>query len=641
MLPVISHTHLSSPAIDPSVLVAYCDPHDLVAIATENVVVVYRINGQVAFTVKPSKDFFRVQDDAKLAATALAWKQDGKLLACGWNDGSYGLYSGENGRLISHGWLSGRGQSPTAGNRLDDQTDLDGAVVTCFSWMRHDGQSSAPSQPTVSADELDTEAWFAREDGSDADDNSGAALINEQLRPHGHATIEKLARSIVTLDVTTVFPKLSALPSHGLRVGSSSVDGGKFASQAQTDLAFESVVKAGAADDVDALLIYASDGGVEVFMDAIVPVGTRKIHDRPICAAAHAKSFSHAILSRDHDRHLHLCHMDLPLQTLGSPLLYVVSQNTKRIQSLLAYVSQTCDCMVHDFRTGLQFPDRLIANAQTELEEKQEGDLIMNLYHLAMTTDFTPTMLEWLIDIVKETNHKRWDQAVNSLYTHIQTHLFMHFRPGLERLSIATTTLRGHARFHEGSTNFDVPPGPFTKLLDAIDSLGIVAEKMLLMIIDEHKQFKAFSKWLRVMIEIGVAGPGTKGAIETEERENPNIEYSLVLEYIERTMTRSRLARHLQAEPTNTEDRSAEDILALQCSASTAEPYTLIQLDQSLSAQPAIHTFSESFRPGQLHIGGRKGKRVCVVFGNDGKEWLVLDLDAKKGDVDKDAEMAG
>ena len=181
----------------------------------------------------------------------------------------------------------------------------------------------------------------------------------------------------------------------------------------------------------------------------------------------------------------------------------------------------------------------------TELAEKQEGDVVMNLFHLAMTSDFTPTMLEWLVDIVKETNHKRWDQAVNAMYTNIQNHIFFNLLPALNRLSIATTSIRGHALFHEGTSKFEASPKLFTQILEGIDSLRLVANKMQLVIMTEHRQFRAFSKWVRVMIEIGVAGPGSKGAVETEEREVPNFDYPLLLAYIQETMTRSLLTRHI------------------------------------------------------------------------------------------------
>ena len=92
-----------------------------------------------------------------------------------------------------------------------------------------------------------------------------------------------------------------------------------------------------------------------------------------------------------------------------------------------------------------------------------------------MTHNFSPTMLEWLVDILKESNQKRWGQAVDTMYVNIQNHILMHLLPALDRLSTATTSLRGNAKFYEGSTRFNVAPDIFSRVLDGIDSLRLVA----------------------------------------------------------------------------------------------------------------------------------------------------------------------
>ena len=155
-------------------------------------------------------------------------------------------------------------------------------------------------------------------------------------------------------------------------------------------------------------------------------------------------------------------------------------------------------------------------------------------------------MLEWLTDILREVNHKRWDQAVSTMYSNIQNHIFVNLLPAIERISTAATTLRGHSRVAESSAMFNVNSEMFTKILAMVDSLRVVALRVQSLVIDERQQFNAFSKWLRVMIEIGVAVPGSKSATETEEREVPNFDYKLVLAYItSNIMTKSALAKHV------------------------------------------------------------------------------------------------
>jgi len=533
-LPLLSEKHLPH-GLAGDDAVAYCDPHDLVAVATDaHDVIVYRINGQVAFNVK------RKDDEVKI--TAVSWKPDGSLLGVGWTDGTYSLHSGENGRLVSQGSVRDGGKeklwkldlSPDLG---DDGDDVEGPVVSRIGWMLHrpnpgplDGKglergiSATGDWSTAGAEGLDDDLF-----GNGLEDDTGANPLS------------KLIRTITTLDVTNVLPRLSAITSHGLHSGP---EGSKFASQAATDSLFEPSADP-TSEEIDSLLICSNDGRVQVLQDDSVKIGVCSVASCSLMQASNARSSLHAVLGRQEDGNLVSNFIDLPLETLGGPLTHVVSVNTKRMQTLLAYVIQAVRCIRHDFTTGIQFQNRLLNNLNAELEEKQEGGAVSNLYHLAMTGDFSSIMTEWLVDIVKEVNHKRLDQALNAMYTHIQNHIFIHILPALDRLSITATTLRGHAKFHGGSTRFDVAPSLFTKILDGVDTLRLVAQKMQLIVMTEHKQFRAFSKWLKVMVEVGVAGPGSKSAMETEEREVPSLDYPPLLAYIKDTMTTSQLAQFL------------------------------------------------------------------------------------------------
>ncbi|KAI7217484.1 hypothetical protein KC333_g4182 [Hortaea werneckii] len=547
-LPILSEKHFQAGAAPANVkdLVAYCDAHDLVAIATENHdVVVYRINGQPAFTIK------RHNGDAEV--TALKWKWDGSALAIGWNDGSFALHSGENGRLLSQGSVRGNGKekgwkldlAPDFG--YDDDDEEGGSVAARFSWMKHSsfGESHKSLGGGTECESLEsleqlttTEDWYASV-ASDGDE-SNATL--QAKRQDGHSAVSALVKTVSDLDPTIIMPKLSAIPAHGLRAGP---DGNKFASQAAVDAVFESQSKTGN-EGVNILLVCVSDGRILVLQDDEVEIGSISAGSgKPVACSSLAASSTHAIFSTAEES-LTTSLADIPISALSSPLLHAVALNTKRINNLLPYVTHTIRCIQHDFTTGLNFPTRLLNNANMELAEKQEeGDIVSNLFHLAMTTEFTDTMKEWLVDIVKETNHKRWDQAINTMYTNIHNHIFVNLLPALDRLGIAASALRGHARWHEGTDKFDAPPALFSNILSGVDALRLIAKKVLLTVMTEHRQFRAFSKWLRVMIDVGVAGPGTKGAAETEEREVPNLDFPLILAYIKDTLSGSSLAAYV------------------------------------------------------------------------------------------------
>ena len=521
-------------------LAAYCDVHDLIATvhSTSGDVVMYRINGQVAFTIKGRPD------DAEVAA--MKWKPDGSLLGVCWTDGMCGVYSGENGKLLSQTpALPKQGKddwkldlSPDFGvdDSEDGSAENDERTPACIGWTLYAPTSKSANGGTAYGELPETAA------------EAFAELVDDELNANGQAKVttkpglKDLVNSITTLDVTKVLPKLSAIPSHGARHGP---DGSKFASQTSVDDVFE--VRKPASNTIDSLIVSTRSGHINVVLDESVQIGGFDINSKPLLHTSHSECSSQVILSdASEDGIFNLHYIDLPLESLGSPLLHVIATNTKRLQNLMAYIAQTIRCIQHDFTTGLQFPTRLMNNISNELSEKEEGSLVMNLYQLTMTGSFTPTMLEWLTDIVKEPNHKRWDSSVTTMYSSIRDHLFMNLLPALDRLSIACSTLRGHSSLHEGTSNFDVAPDYFSSVLDQADSLRLVAQKMLLVAMTEYRQFRAFSKWIRVIIEIGVAGPGTKGAIEAEEREVPNLDYGLLLAYIQHTISQSKLSLHLE-----------------------------------------------------------------------------------------------
>lgn len=306
-----------------------------------------------------------------------------------------------------------------------------------------------------------------------------------------------------------------------------------------------------ASESVTTLITAGTSGMNNLFLDDTVELGSFSISNSiaQTVHASHSHCASQVILSRTKDvQSLNLHYIDLPLQDFSGPLLHVVTTNTKRIQSLLSYITQTIRCMQSDLTSNLSLPSRIIGNISEELTSNGEEDLVTSLYQLAMTGNFTPTMLEWLTETIRENQQKRWDKSVNDMYSHIQTHIFVHLIPALDRLAIAVNAVRGHAQVHQGTANF-VPSEPFTTLMDDLDSVRLVAQTLQLLVTTEHRRFRAFSKWLKVMVDIGVAGPNSKGAVETEERETPNLDYNLVLTYISETLMQSGCASYLEQKP--------------------------------------------------------------------------------------------
>jgi anaphase-promoting complex subunit 4 len=173
--------------------------------------------------------------------------------------------------------------------------------------------------------EVDTEAWAdGLKDEEDEDDQKVSGRLAD------------LPRAITTLDTSKLLPRLSAIPSHGLRSGP---EGARFATQATTDGVFEAK-KVDTFDAVDVLIVYTEAGDVRVLLDDTVPIGSFKLENRPFKHTSHPYNGSHVLLSHTTDGRIQFNTQDLPLASLGGPLLHVIARDTKRIQSTLAYITQ-------------------------------------------------------------------------------------------------------------------------------------------------------------------------------------------------------------------------------------------------------------------------------------------------------------
>ncbi|KAK4505605.1 hypothetical protein PRZ48_003568 [Zasmidium cellare] len=537
---------------------AYSHCHDLLAIVTSIWdVSVFRItNGQLAYNIKQIKK--------EVEVTALDWKADGTCLGVGWSNGHYAIYDGGTGKqmqLVSlqpeggedEEWLldlrpkelgvapaapppaqqPAEAKSEPAPEPVPEGPKPEPLKVECFGWMGHEAGRNVRRKITQ---ELTTDDWY---DGLDEIEEAAGATKKKL-----DAALMDLPRAITTLDVTNVLPKLSNVQTHSTPNTKAFAALNKFGTQQATNNLFHTREDT-ASNVVQSVLVCQEDGTVQVLLDETVKVGNSSVPGRPIMHAAHPESASHAILSDAGDSNLALSLLDLPLQALSGPLLHVIGTNTKRIQVLLDYIVQTVRCIEHDFITSIALPQKVVGNLSAFLEDELEADPVLNLFNLAMAGGFNEPLKEWFNNAINR-RHKDWEQAINGMYTHLQNHVFINLLPALDRMTIALTALRGLANFYEGSSKFDCPAELFTKILEHVDSLRIVAQKMQLIIQTEHRQFRAFYKWLKMGLEIAIAGPLSNSALEIEDREVPNLDYALILPYIKETLMRSRLTPHIE-----------------------------------------------------------------------------------------------
>jgi len=175
-----------------------------------------------------------------------------------------------------------------------------------------------------------------------------------------------------------------------------------------------------ASGELDVLLIGALDGSMRFVIDRLFEMhyearstpGAQPLHAVTHCANPSA-SF-HAVLcaqpspnddgSSDIPTYHELCVkvVGIPLSQSGGRHTPAVIAGMTMLCNLGQYISLSIEGMVKEWNTNTTLPRRFIASINETLAEKQEGTLEQNLYHLAMTGHFSPTMTEWLRDELAE-----------------------------------------------------------------------------------------------------------------------------------------------------------------------------------------------------------------------------------------------
>lgn len=320
--------------------------------------------------------------------------------------------SGETGKIVRHG-----GDDPftidASGSRPEP------GVITCLGWGTTLTGSIKIASPNTkkksqSADladgQLSTEDWYDNLQGDSIRDLlSQEAPVHDSQNRQG--MLDDLPRQLALLDVEAVLPRLSPIPARANAGGRYDM----FATQIALDDYFNSMShKDRSAAEV--MLIGHKDGLIRLVIDDILEVSLPPRNDEEekdyLLYAFHPQSPCHALLRGQTDRDetgdakgshgLSLGLFDIPLLSSGGSHLHLIVSRTAQIRDLCNYISYSIICAKSDWTTNINLPTRFMENVNETLDEKGEGTLEQNLYHLAMTGNFSPTILEWLRDELAE-----------------------------------------------------------------------------------------------------------------------------------------------------------------------------------------------------------------------------------------------
>ncbi|KAJ5359271.1 uncharacterized protein N7496_011684 [Penicillium cataractarum] len=466
----------------PSTL-AYCPSMDLIALATDDdELCAFRLNGQRVFGGSFKGDPYLGEDEADGEVRALAWKGNGRLLAVACGDGSVRIISAYSGKTVHHYQAFEEKKEEPA---VTDQNPS--PKVTCLGWGMNFTDSKAAQKHLQGA----------------AGQISVEDLLTPGIHPSKAAAILKadLPRELALLDIESSLPKLSTLPATG-------AEDDLFSSRASIDAIFHSSTKDNN-DSVDVLFVGFDDGSVHLRIFDCFEIGSFPIGESAgvagschiLCHASHPLSSTHALLvsptNGQSDEPINLVTLDLRFITKSGRYLSLLASKTTQLQNLLRYISQVQKQIEVEWKNAQELPARFLRSVNQDLQEQCQCDFTTAIYHLVVTGHCFEPMKEFLVDIVGERGHKRWDKAVSGGYESIRRLTHESLLPALQRSQVLLSRLVGLSKFHKLNDVLGLDTSKLNAIVETLDCLHLLAHRILNHASEELDQFAAFSRWLR------------------------------------------------------------------------------------------------------------------------------------------------
>ncbi|KAJ5693690.1 hypothetical protein N7536_004102 [Penicillium majusculum] len=522
----------SLPAKCKAQAVAYCPTKDLIALATEDEELrVFRLNGQRVFGGSFVGDPYLGEDEEDGEIRGMAWKGDGRLLAVACGDGSLRIISSYTGKTVHHY------QTYQQKEELSNPTENQVPKATCVGWGANFTDSKAAQRHL--------------------DESAGQVSVDDLLAPGVYpskatTTLQAdLPRELALLDIESSLPKLSTLPATG---GEDDV----FSSRASLDAIFHSSKDSN--DSVDVLSVGFDDGTVHLRIFDCFEIGSFAVGSSPgtsdscriLRHASHPLSSTHALLAspvKGNTRGpLELVTMDLRFITKSGRYLSLLASKTTQLQNLLRYIGQVQRQIELEWKNAQELPARFLRSVNEDLQEKCQCDFITAIYHLVVTGHCFEPMKEFLMDIVGERGHKRWDKAVSGGYENIRRLTHECLLPALERSQVLLSRLVGLSKFHKLSDVLGLDTTKLNAIVETLDCLHLLAHRVLTHANEELGQFAAFSRWLRHEIHVLNSEPLSQTLEELQEKRDL-FDVPPTVKYIKGALTKSALRNFIRQLP--------------------------------------------------------------------------------------------
>jgi anaphase-promoting complex subunit 4 len=337
----------------------------------------------------------------------LMWSA-GQYLAVGWSDGLVQVVSAETGNVLQHFkqvTKSSRSSSAANGHAAKN--------ISCIGWgmnfidvravkSKTGANTKNPSQSQTSQSTLNittTDIWDEESEFASLDD-----FLERIPDPKKVDVPVDLPTQLARIDVTSLLPKLPALPSSAAEL---------FTSQASIDNALHTTLDRDL-NGLDTLLLCHGDGTVHLVLydslslgDVDPPPEWKFPQFNHLIHASHPFACSHMLLTEiptETDKLSKIAIIPLSLRFLHSAgsHLHMIESRTAQLETLVHYVGETIRTLNHHWKHANTIPDRFKGLVNEMLAEKEEPTLVQSLFHLSVTGDCPPTLKEWLIDNLAE-----------------------------------------------------------------------------------------------------------------------------------------------------------------------------------------------------------------------------------------------
>ena len=164
-------------------------------------------------------------------------------------------------------------------------------------------------------------------------------------------------------------------------------------------------------DAVDVMVVGTKEGHIHLTIYDSFVVGSFEspllVGGQPshlILHAAHEQYSTHSLLveSSAPSGSLYFVPMDLRFISASSEYLSLLASRSTALQNLLRYINQVQILMNGEWKATQELPGRFLRNINETLGEKNNRDIVQELYHSVATGHTFPEVREWLVEELME-----------------------------------------------------------------------------------------------------------------------------------------------------------------------------------------------------------------------------------------------